>query len=406
MRQKIFSMLPPGYRFYKQESIIRLPKPWSSEIHLKSADAGREKFQGAGLLAAWFDEEPKGSQGEDIFGEVYARRAPGVPLRIFMTFTPLQGLSWSYRRLWNEKSETRYPNVETFIFDLHDCSKAHGGFLSDEEIHLIESGYSDWEREARVHGRYSIIGGRNFYSAAAIEGARKRCEKGKRYSIRLTGQQQEVTESDTGDLQIRRQPASGHRYVIGVDSSGGIRRDFSVAQVWDRDEKVCVATLRTNSTPPDQFADKVVALGRYYKYGLLVPETNGEHGGSVLAGIRARHYPHIYQRQEWDKVRMEYRDEYGFRTTSRTRNRIFDSVKKWLADDTVIFSDETLKECEMICVDDDGRPDHLDGEHDDCVVADGVSVTIIDDNPTPKMKPWSHYRTVVTGPREIQWMGT
>ena len=43
---------------------------------------------------------PKGSQGEDIFGEVYARRAPGIPLRIFMTFTPLQGMSWSWRRLW------------------------------------------------------------------------------------------------------------------------------------------------------------------------------------------------------------------------------------------------------------------------------------------------------------------
>ena len=69
MRQKIFSMLPPGYRWFKQESIIRLPKPWGSEIHLKSADAGREKFQGAGLQAAWFDEEPKGSKRQASNGE-------------------------------------------------------------------------------------------------------------------------------------------------------------------------------------------------------------------------------------------------------------------------------------------------------------------------------------------------
>ena len=406
MRQKIFAMLPPGYKFYKQESIIRLPKPWGSEIHIKSADAGREKFQGAGILAAWFDEEPKGSQGEEIFGEVYARRAPGIPLRIFMTFTPLQGLSWSYRRLWNEASEERYPGVETFIFDLHDCSKAHGGFLTDEEISLIERGYSSWEREARVHGRYSIMGGRNFYQGQAIEAAKLRCEKGKRYDIRLTGQVQVVEENETGSLTIRRDPAKGHRYVIGVDCSGGIRRDSSVANVWDRDDKVCVASLATDSLAPDLFADKVVALGRYYGYALVVPETNGEHGGSVLAGIRGRHYPHIYQRQDWDKVRMEYRDEYGFRTTSRTRARIFDSVKKWLADDTVIFSELTLKECETIVVDDDLRPDHLDGCHDDSVVADGVAICVMEDNQSMKLPPWNRFRNHVSGPREIQWMGT
>ena len=39
MRQKVFSMLPPGFRYFKQESIVVLPKPWSSEIHFKSADS-------------------------------------------------------------------------------------------------------------------------------------------------------------------------------------------------------------------------------------------------------------------------------------------------------------------------------------------------------------------------------
>ena len=407
MRQKIFSMLPPGYKFFKQESIIRLPKPWGSEIHLKSADSGREKFQGAGLLAAWFDEEPKGLAGEEIFGEVYARRAPGVPLRIFMTFTPLQGLSWSYRRLWNPESTERYPGVETFYFDLHDCSKALGGFLTDGEIETIEQGYPEWEREARVHGRYMHIGGHCYFDYPLLQKAELKGEPGKTYKISFAPPNRAtLSEDPAGPLVVYRPPAPGRKYICGVDTAAGIGRDFSVASVWDREDLALCAQWRSNRVDPDLFGSEgVLPLGYHYNTALLVVETNGEHGGTVVSQLKGR-YPNIWLRMEWDKAKGGYTKSYGFRTDSRTRGRLFDAVKRALREDEWNPSKELVQEMKGIIGDVDGRPDHLEGTHDDQVVAAGLALCVNYESPAVKLPPWHRMKTAVSGPRELQWMGT
>jgi phage terminase large subunit-like protein len=407
MRQKIFASLPPGYKYYKQEGIIRLPKPWSSEIHVKSCDAGREKFQGAGILAAWFDEEPKGLPGEEIFGEVYARRAPGVPLRIFMTFTPLQGLSWSYRRLWNQESEERYPGVETFLFDLHDCSKALGGFLTDEEIETIEMGYNEWEREARVHGKYTIMGGTPFFSPKAIAEQTKKCVPGKRFKISCgPGQSPILEEHDSGPLTIYRPPAEGRHYIIGVDPAGGVGRDASVASVWDREDLSLVAEWYSNRIHPDLFAsDSLLPLGAYYRQALMVVETNGEHGGTVVSNLKGR-YSNLYMRQEWDKIDMKYVNEYGFRTTNRTRGRILDALSKSLREAAWSPNDRILREMMTIVLKEDGKAEHMDGCNDDAAFAAGIALAVNYESPRPMFKPWSHYRTHIGGAEELQWMAT
>lgn len=408
VKEKLRQFLPPGTRFWKQDWIFELPKPWGSEIHVKSQDAGREKLQGAGILAAWIDEEWKGSPGEDNFSEIYARRTPTWDLKILYTFTPLNGASWSFRRLWDERSQELYPGVEKFNFSLEDLSISHGGFWSEEQIELFKSGYKPHERDARVYGNFSALGGREYYSFSLIEEALKRCEPGKRYNISVsTGHKPTLEEQSDGALEIRRDPAKGHRYVLGADTSGGIRRDYAVCNVWDRDDLVCVATYRSNKVPPDIFGSQVcVGLGQHYNYGLVVPETNGEHGGTVLMAMRAKQYPHIYQRQEWDSISMQYKNEYGFRTTVRTRSRIFDSYGKALREGKAIFSRQSLEEAQYIVADDQNRPDHIEGYNDDSVVADGVALTIIEDNPQPKLPPWSRFRTHVSGPQELHWIGT
>lgn len=382
MRQKIFSMLPPGYRFYKQESIIVLPKPWKSEIHLKSADSGRDKFQGAGILAAWFDEEPKGTQGEDIFSEVYARRAPGVPLRIFMTFTPLQGLSWSYRRLWDADSTTRYPGVETFVFGLDDCSLAHGGFLTDDEIETIKAGYSEGEYEARVHGKYGIIAGSGYYSAKLIDTARQKCEAGNRFKIRWSPVSGPALVSDeAGELTIHRPPARGRQYIVGVDAAGGTGRDASVASVWDRDDLACCAEWYSNKVDPDLFGtDAVLPLAKLYGNALTVVEANGEHGGTVIAQLRGR-YHQLYRHREWNSMRRRYTDQYGWKTTAANRMRVFDALAKSLREGRWVPTRGLLDEMSTVVTKEDGRVDHLDGCHDDRVFAAGIAHAVHYDTP-------------------------
>ena len=405
MRQKVFSILPPGYRFYKQESIVVLPKPWQSEIHFKSADSGREKFQGAGLLAAWFDEEPKGSPGEDIFSEVYARRAPGVRQRIFLTFTPLQGLSWSYRKLWDPDSEDRLPGVETFAFSIFDCSKAHGGFLDDATITAITSGYSEAEYDARVYGKYGILAGRSYFRTDLIDKALKGCSSGSRYRIRYGGLGHPVVERDDGGpLTVFRPPAPQHHYIMGVDAAGGVGRDASVASVWDRDDLALCAEWYSNKVDADEFGNNaVLPLAQYYGNALVVVESNGEHGGTVIAQLKGR-YHNLYRHRQWNRIQSKYTDEYGWRTTAVSRMRVWDALAKCLREGTWSPNDRLLKEMLTVVTKDDGKVEHADGCNDDAAFASGIALAIHMD--IPRYKYPRYEPTTYTGASGNEWMAT
>jgi phage terminase large subunit-like protein len=119
-----------------------------SIIGLKSYNQGREKFQGETLDCVWFDEEPPA----DIFTEGLTRtNVGGGP--IFVTFTPLLGISEVVRRFLLEKSSDRH--VTTMTID----DVAH---YSDEEKKRIIASYPPHELEARTKGVPVLGSGRIF----------------------------------------------------------------------------------------------------------------------------------------------------------------------------------------------------------------------------------------------------
>ena len=81
---------------------IRHVSGGTSLITLKSYLAGREKFQGETLDWIWFDEEP----AADIYTEGLTRTNVGNG-PVWMTFTPLLGVSEVVRRFLHERSPDR-----------------------------------------------------------------------------------------------------------------------------------------------------------------------------------------------------------------------------------------------------------------------------------------------------------
>lgn len=67
----------------------------TSRLSFKSADQGREKFQGASLDFVWFDEEPPKDIYEECLMRVLDRKGD-----LFCTMTPLKGLSWVYDEIF------------------------------------------------------------------------------------------------------------------------------------------------------------------------------------------------------------------------------------------------------------------------------------------------------------------
>jgi phage terminase large subunit-like protein len=119
-----------------------------SNIALKSYISGRERFQGETLDVVWLDEEP----GAEIYTECLTRTNVGSN-PIFITFTPLLGVSEVVRRFLMEESPDR--SVTTMTID----DVQH--YSAEEKARIIAS-YPPHEVEARVRGVPTLGSGRIF----------------------------------------------------------------------------------------------------------------------------------------------------------------------------------------------------------------------------------------------------
>jgi phage terminase large subunit-like protein len=119
-----------------------------SQIGLKSYEKGREKWQGETLDWVWFDEEPP----SDIYTEGMTRTNVGEG-PVFITFTPLLGMSEVVRRYLNEPSPQRHVTNMTIEDAEH--------FSPEERARIIAS-YLPHERDARIKGIPQLGSGRIF----------------------------------------------------------------------------------------------------------------------------------------------------------------------------------------------------------------------------------------------------
>ncbi len=119
-----------------------------SRLAFKSYDQGRERWQAATLELVWFDEEPPA----EIYTEGLTRtNATGGC--VFMTFTPLLGMSEVVRRFLTEESPDRHDTNMTIEDAEH--------IPPDERARIIAS-YPPHEREARTKGVPILGSGRIF----------------------------------------------------------------------------------------------------------------------------------------------------------------------------------------------------------------------------------------------------
>jgi phage terminase large subunit-like protein len=139
----------------------------TSIIGLKTYLSGREKFQGETLDWIWLDEECP----MDIYTEALTRaNIGGGP--VWMTFTPLLGMSDVVRRFLQEKSPDRCVIGMTIEEALH--------YSAEERQKIIDS-YPPHERECRTRGIpvFWVLGessrSRNPRSSASIGISRSIC---------------------------------------------------------------------------------------------------------------------------------------------------------------------------------------------------------------------------------------
>lgn len=119
-----------------------------SLVTFKSYDQGREKFQGETLDFVWPDEEPP----EDVYTEILTRTnaTDGI---VFMTFTPLKGMTGVVKRFLMDKP----PGTAVVSMTIDDAEH-----YSQEKREQIIASYPAHEREARAKGIPILGSGRVF----------------------------------------------------------------------------------------------------------------------------------------------------------------------------------------------------------------------------------------------------
>lgn len=137
-----------GVRDLADTVTVRHVQGGTSRIKFKTYDQGRQRWQAETLHWLWLDEEPE----EDIYLEGLSRtNATGGFL--WLTFTPLLGVSDVVMRFLKEKSSDRADVVMTIEDAEH---------IPEAERQRIINSYPEHEREARTRGVPILGSGRVF----------------------------------------------------------------------------------------------------------------------------------------------------------------------------------------------------------------------------------------------------
>jgi phage terminase large subunit-like protein len=129
-----------------------------AQITFKSYKDGREAWQAETLEFVWFDEEPP----EDIYVEGVTRtnNTKGI---VFLTFTPLLGMSNVVMRFYAKYEGRPHPDRHVTSMTIHDVEH-----YTEQQKEQIIAAYPAHEREARALGVPMLGSGRIFPIAEEV----------------------------------------------------------------------------------------------------------------------------------------------------------------------------------------------------------------------------------------------
>jgi len=193
-------------------------------------------------------------------------------------------------------------------------------------------------------------------------------------------------QKEYGAFSIYRKPRKGGRYVIGADSAQGkdpeakkggrSDPDYAAASVRDADTGEQVAVFHDRVTE-SYFGKQVYALGWYYSWAYIVPETVGA-GRAFLQALLENGYPQdrIYRKQRpAGDMRPVTFNELGYQTDTVTRPVLLSSLDTaFLEGSITVHHGQTAQECRTLVRDPEGKVAAKFGQHDDLVFAEALSV--------------------------------
>tara|TARA_R100000808_G_C2151465_1_gene160504 strand:- start:3154 stop:4674 length:1521 start_codon:yes stop_codon:yes gene_type:complete len=200
-------------------------------------------------------------------------------------------------------------------------------------------------------------------------------------------------------------PIAAHsEYVIGCDISAGLGGSFtsnSVATIINSVSKTQVGEFATNTMRPEDFADYVVALCRFFHNAYLIWEYNGSPGGAFTKRVLDQQYSNIYYREVEHKSFKKKTKNPGWWSNERNKLAVLSTLAKAIkTEEFLVRSDALLEECRQY-VYKDGRVVHsrsvrtIDDSskgqaHGDRVISAAIAWHAVKDRPSQPKEESNH----------------
>lgn len=188
-------------------------------------------------------------------------------------------------------------------------------------------------------------------------------------------------------------------YWVAIQHGEG--SDFYTGSMIENYSGRRVATLRSDKLSPVEYVEQMFALGIYYNKSLLAVEINFDrYPREELSRLR---YPKQYVRHNIDDFKKTTVDSYGWLTTKNTRQLIVSGEIEIVNNHIDLFNSiEMLQEMITFIRTANGRPDHLEGEHDDLLFADMIAEECRDQQLRTKDATHYNYYDISKLPKDYQ----
>lgn len=177
-------------------------------------------------------------------------------------------------------------------------------------------------------------------------------------------------------LWVYEKPNKEHKYIISNDCSEGIGSDSHVSVVIDVNTHKQVALFRNNKIRPDQFADIINVLGRWYNNAYCIVELAS--GGHTV--IEKLYYTHNYYNMHRHITYDQFNKtvfKLGFSTNAQTKGMAISTYREMFEKNSILISSELILDEMLTYTFENGKYNAKNGCHDDTVMAMAIASEVM-----------------------------
>jgi len=362
-----------------------------NKCQIKALATSRDALRGYTPTILMMDEAAHIEDGEEVFGAALAAMSTGG--KIILISTP-NGLDKLYYRTYDlaKSGQNKFKIVEMKWYEDPRYNKGlkwvkddsddilEKEFTEDSANIMLKKGYSPrsiWYDDmcASYNGNTKLIAQEldcSFIGSGGNVIADEYIEMHNKENVCFPI----GTEGHDESVWIWAEPIEGHKYILGCDVSRGDSEDFSTIEIIDTDTMEQVLEYQ-GKIQPDILAELVYDYGNRYNAYTIVDITGGMGVTTVLKLLEMDytllHYDDarsriLTNRKDMSKYKSADNKIPGFNVGANRINMISTLEENIRHNYFKIRSNRVITEMKTF-VYVNGRPDHMKGFHDDCLMS-------------------------------------